>query len=183
MSDVELKCFAKYSFDQESRGIEHNINDRSDHISKFGVGAKEAGFFLGDKLRVVSRPNARDACLHELSMDEREYAARFERDENVYLGHIHRFKDVDDMLSSDGGVFTPDELRVTDLMDHVARQARQNPHFTMIILRLRPAIVPKFDERYQHIFNELATIYHYYLHPEHRPNTVLNEPKYQKPAM
>jgi len=183
MTEEDLKCFAKYSFDQESRGIQHNVGERNNHISKFGVGAKEAGFYLGNKLRVVTRAGGAGACMHELSMDEGEYAKRFGRQENVFLGHIHRLPDASSLLGEGSEIFSEDEQRVTDLMDHIARHESAHPQFAMIILRLRPEIVPKFDERFYHIFSELGLIYHYYLHPEHGPNVIINEDKYQKPVM
>ena len=179
MTEHDLKCFAKYSFDQESRGIQHNSNERTNHISKFGVGAKEAGFFLGDRLRVITR--VAGGCLLELSMDEKEYAARFERNENVYSGQIHREKDVQQLMRS--GLVSADELRVGELAEVVDRCAQASPQFTAIVIRLRPDVASKFDQRYELIFSELSWIHHFYLHPEHSPNVILNDPKFQKPHM
>eukprot|EP01037_Dinobryon_pediforme_P022119 gene22119-23170_t len=49
-----IQKFATYSLDQKSRNQEARKDDKS-FISKFGVGVKQAGFFLGDSIRVMTK--------------------------------------------------------------------------------------------------------------------------------
>ena len=49
-----LRDFATYSLDQETRGNRASASNKS-FISKFGVGAKQAGFFLGDSIQVFTK--------------------------------------------------------------------------------------------------------------------------------
>ena len=53
MNEQGIKEFATYSLDQETRGNHPTAvadNLRASFISKFGVGAKQAGFFLGKSI-------------------------------------------------------------------------------------------------------------------------------------
>lgn len=58
MCTEKLTQFAVYSLDQATRKEiwkdKKNAN-KGGFISKYGVGAKEAGFFLGDRIRVVTK--------------------------------------------------------------------------------------------------------------------------------
>ena len=47
MNERDLREFATYSLDQETRGNRPSERQGDSFISKFGVGAKQAGFFLG----------------------------------------------------------------------------------------------------------------------------------------
>ena len=70
MSFAKLKEFATYAASRESRGYEDPANTSSDgacisqNINKFGVGAKDAGFYLGTRITVVSKcSDGPGACL------------------------------------------------------------------------------------------------------------------------
>lgn len=54
MDKEGLQKFSTYSLDQKSRNQAATMHDKS-FISKFGVGVKQAGFFLGDSIRVMSK--------------------------------------------------------------------------------------------------------------------------------
>ena len=178
MTESDLKSFATYSFDQESRGIIHNDFERHSHISKFGVGAKEAGFFLGDSFRVITKSKQSSVC--EMLMDEAEYERRFKTNCSVYEGQIHKFDNVDMLLKAE--ILSNEELLNENLKDLLIKTAAAaEDQYTVIIIRIRPQECVKLVQRYLEIFNELALIYHFYLHPEHDVNTVIKEDKYQKP--
>lgn len=183
MNESDLKNFATYSLDQESRGIAHDINQRQNHISKFGVGAKEAGFFLGDRIRVISKI-ATEENIYEMCMDEKEYETRYRQGEAVYNGQIHRITKAIDLLkttSETQTILSMDELKNLELVKYINTHCQSNNHYTIIIIHLRSSEVSKFEFRHNNIFEELSLIYHFYLFPEHNPNIVINEQKYQKP--
>lgn len=58
-----IQKFATYSLDQKSRNQEARKDDKS-FISKFGVGVKQAGFFLGDSIRVMTKTAEYSKVLH-----------------------------------------------------------------------------------------------------------------------
>jgi hypothetical protein len=60
MDTEGLQKFSTYSLDQKSRNQVATSHDKS-FISKFGVGAKQAGFFLGDSIRVMSKTSDFDS--------------------------------------------------------------------------------------------------------------------------
>lgn len=190
MTENELKNFAKYSFDHESRGIKSNdINERNNYLSKFGVGAKESGFFLGDRLRVITKSknvninnnNNSNNNILSMDLDESEFARKFEENESVYSGNIYKCLNISELITNE--IIPGEEFYVKDMYNNIQSHINDNISFTIIILRLRPEIIMKLYTRYSVIFNELASIYHFYLHPEHRPNIIINDDKFQKPLL
>jgi HSP90 family molecular chaperone len=54
MDKAGIQDFATYSLDQETREQRAGEMDKS-FISKFGVGVKQAGFFLGDQINLTTK--------------------------------------------------------------------------------------------------------------------------------
>ena len=96
MNDFDLRNFATHSLDQESRQfVQGQRNSQPEPVSKtaclskFGVGAKQAGFFLGDRLRVLTLKKQGSASLSdtasteksvcEFCLDREEERRKFER--------------------------------------------------------------------------------------------------------
>ena len=92
MTVEEIEKFATYSADIESTGL-GNTDSSSCNISRFGVGAKQAGFFLGDRLHVTTRSDTCSEIL-ELVLDENELHERFQRNEEVCFAYISGFSDL-----------------------------------------------------------------------------------------
>ncbi len=80
MNTQQITQFATYSLDQESRGNAPSTN--SCDISLYGVGAKQGGFYLGDRLHIFTK-NAKDERILEFCLDEGEIEAKFRRGEEV----------------------------------------------------------------------------------------------------
>jgi HSP90 family molecular chaperone len=80
MNAQQLTEFATYSLDQESRGNDPSTN-YSD-ISKFGVGAKQGGFYLGDRIHIFTK-NAKEESVLEFCLDESEFEEKYRRNEPV----------------------------------------------------------------------------------------------------
>jgi len=80
MDRNDLKEFATVSLDQESRNKELEVGRSM--ISKFGVGAKHAGFFLGTSISVISKTREADT-IYEFSMDKAAFESRSAAGQNV----------------------------------------------------------------------------------------------------
>lgn len=87
MTQDQLETFARYSYSKEMRDetndsfLEANVNN----ISKYGVGAKQAAFYLGSKLHVITKsPNS--SCVLEFVMDPDDMKKRFRnKQDNVIV--------------------------------------------------------------------------------------------------
>ncbi len=79
MSELDIMQFATFSLDVESRG---NYDSNSLGISKFGVGAKHAGFYLGDSIRVLTKTKECDRIL-EFSLEDSKMKERYDNHDNV----------------------------------------------------------------------------------------------------
>jgi hypothetical protein len=86
MTEKELEMFAIYSYDQESRGVSElelpSYASNSSNISMFGVGSKQAGFYLGNRMHVISKSALQESVL-EMVLDEEIMQQRDSRGETV----------------------------------------------------------------------------------------------------
>ena len=80
MDEKGLQEFGTYALNQESRG---NRADSSSFISKFGVGAKEAGFYIGNKIHVITSPKG-SFDVKEMKMDKDGYIQREQQGFSVF---------------------------------------------------------------------------------------------------
>jgi hypothetical protein len=173
-----LKAFATYSLDQETRGFRAQGGEHT-FISKFGVGAKQAGFFLGDRIRVITQAaessTGGSSDVMELILDRAEFEARFQAGEEVFKGSI-KIRNKSDVST------TPeDELAVIPLMQMLREHEAANSSFTIVVMRLHADMVARLrnKEHYKTVADELAEIYHFHLHPEHTPNEIVQLPKFK----
>ena len=171
-----LKAFATYSLDQETRGFRAQGGEHT-FISKFGVGAKQAGFFLGDRIRVITKAAAVESSseVMELILDRAEFEARFQAGEEVFKGSI-KIRNKSDVST------TPDdELAVIPLMQMLREHEAANSSFTIVVMRLHADMVARLrnKEHYKTVADELAEIYHFHLHPEHTPSEIGQLPKFK----
>ena len=159
--------FATYSLDRETRGLGATSNDSS-AISMFGVGAKQAGFYLGDRLRVITKQSFEDYVL-EFELNEETFAEKYSENRNVYNGDIIK------RPVATASTSTPeDEKQVTNLLQLIKSHEEKYRHFTIIVIRLRPIIVKALlnDRSYLNLPLELSEIYYFQLHPTHQPSMI-----------
>jgi hypothetical protein len=167
MDEKGLREFAVYSLDQETRGRAPNEADKHSFISKFGVGAKQAGFFLGKSIRVLSKMASADKVC-ELYLDQSKFRERYEAEENVYHEHILiRSKEDTIKRIHDQTLFSSEVP--TSLMELMEEHLAANDHFTAVIIHFHSETLTRLMEsrRYASLPLELAEIYHFHLHPEH----------------
>ena len=187
MDRKTLAEFAVYSLDKESRMLNPS-KDNSSNISKFGVGAKQAGFYLGTRIHVLTTTSGSSKIL-ELILDKNEIEERFFNDEDVYKGHIssHDVLPLTTSKSTDnniGDIEMDGQIngRLQNLVNELIRrniqindgQDQYESTFTLITVRLRDEIKRKLhrEESYKNLPTQLADIYHFHLHPENLPNAV-----------
>ena len=146
-------------------------------ISKFGVGAKNAGFYLGDKISVITK-EAGDPMVREFSLDKHEFSEKRRNQQMVYSGKIlSRLVGQDcnsplvQNLCKEG--VHPALLDRLDMIEKTKEFAQD--HFCVILVRLKVEKIPTLTDREcEHITSDLANIYHFYLHPEQLPNPLVS---------
>jgi hypothetical protein len=146
MNEFEIQSFATYAYSQESRGFTSDDLKDPEYLSKFGVGAKQAGFYLGDTIDIYTKKADNDDCLSFL-MDKE----RFANDSN------NTYK----------GVVLPNEepiIHSPSLKNLIVSHRKAYEHFTVIILTLNSNI--NIDSA--QLVLELEEIFHFQLHSEHR---------------
>lgn len=172
MDENCLREFAIYSLDQETRGRAPTETDKHSYISKFGVGAKQAGFFLGKSIRVLSKVQGADKVC-ELYLDQGKFRERFEAEENVYREQIYIRSKHDTIRRIQDQTLFASEVPVA-LMDLLKEHLISNDHFTAIIIHFHNETLNRLlkSKKYVSLPLELAEIYHFHLHPDHSFNTI-----------
>jgi len=79
----EIQQFATYSLDQEARGKCPDARNTS-MISRYGVGAKQGGFYLGDDIRIITTKDKGTGVL-EFNLNEEEFNRRNVANEEVVV--------------------------------------------------------------------------------------------------
>ncbi|CAM9611336.1 unnamed protein product, partial [Ectocarpus fasciculatus] len=135
----------------------------SGNISKFGVGALEAGFYIGSRIQVVTKAEGNPE-VHVFVLDEDVLKQRQENDESVYTGNV--------FLRSPGGIEEEGSSALKKLLTRLREREPEMDHFTYIVLSLREEHIHSYRQRETPLHVELASIYHYYLHPEDCPKGI-----------
>lgn len=166
MNKHKLREFATFALEQDMR-----YTQGKDFISKFGVGAKQAGFYLGDRITIITRK--RNEPLLEFVIDEARLKQRAEEKANVFR---------DSIVVRDGSldVSTIDTSK-SMMMQYIQEHQSSNSHFTVIILRMRPHISRQMMSHPVEISlsKELADIYHFHLHPNDLPDNAVREERFK----
>lgn len=64
MTVSAIKAFATFALDQRARDLTPSVGDTGRFISKFGVGAKQAGFYLGKNINIFTKSEASNKLLN-----------------------------------------------------------------------------------------------------------------------
>nr|CAB3266390.1 structural maintenance of chromosomes flexible hinge domain-containing protein 1-like [Phallusia mammillata] len=138
------------SEDQPPDGAPKSLNS---DISWFGVGGKQAIFFIGNATRIITKP--RGSCdVHEFTMSKDEFRRKERNREAIFAGYIRNRKPGD-----------ASHVAKSDKMTRDFISAEGNEGFTRIIVS---GLSPSHVSFVKHGFNiwtrQLAHIYHYYIH-------------------
>ncbi|RVE58687.1 hypothetical protein OJAV_G00196650, partial [Oryzias javanicus] len=133
-------------------------------ISYFGVGGKQAAFFIGDSVRMISKP-WNSPYVHELALSKEDFQQKEENNEDVYTGRIVR------RMPCDPSQITDDERFLHD----VVREESGKQSFTVVVITgILPEHVNYLKQDFEEWTRELAHIYHYYIHGSN--GNVLSQP-------
>ena len=169
MDTKGLKEFAVFSLDQNTKRQANNDDNLGNFISKYGVGAKQAGFYLGSRMRVVTKTCNSDK-VSELNLDRHQFEQRYRDGLSAFTTDIvHRNR-------CDTSRIPEEEMKWEKLVEFI-KEHEKNKTFTYIVIKLEAEIVKTLfkNERFRILAAEMAEIYHFHLHPEHRPNHVMEK--------
>ncbi|XP_019127178.2 structural maintenance of chromosomes flexible hinge domain-containing protein 1 isoform X1 [Larimichthys crocea] len=124
-------------------------------ISYFGVGGKQAAFYIGDSARMMSKPvNSPD--VHELILSKDEFEKKEKNNEDIYSGRIKNRKPGDSKhIKNDDEHF---------LHALIAEESRKESFTAVVIMGVQPEHVTFLKKDFEVWVRQLAHIYHYYIH-------------------
>ncbi|XP_065609251.1 structural maintenance of chromosomes flexible hinge domain-containing protein 1 isoform X2 [Cyrtonyx montezumae] len=124
-------------------------------ISYFGVGGKQAVFFVGQSARMISKP-AGSQDVHELVLSKEDFEKKEKNKEAIYCGFIRNRK------PSDSSHITSDDER---FLHNLILEERDKESFTAVIITGVQPHHMQYLKNYFHLWTrQLAHIYHYYIH-------------------
>ncbi|MBZ3887166.1 Structural maintenance of chromosomes flexible hinge domain-containing protein 1 [Sciurus carolinensis] len=124
-------------------------------ISYFGVGGKQAVFFVGQSARMISKP-AESQDVHELVLSKEDFEKKEKNKEAIYSGYIRNRK------PSDSVHITNDDER---FLHNLILEEKEKDSFTAVVITgVQPEHI-QYLKNYFHLWTrQLAHIYHYYIH-------------------
>ncbi|XP_021120852.1 structural maintenance of chromosomes flexible hinge domain-containing protein 1 isoform X2 [Heterocephalus glaber] len=124
-------------------------------ISYFGVGGKQAVFFVGQSARMISKP-ADSQDVHELVLSKEDFEKKEKNKEAIYSGYIRNRKPCDSVH------ITNDDER---FLHNLILEEKEKDSFTAVVITgVQPEHI-QYLKNYFHLWTrQLAHIYHYYIH-------------------
>eukprot|EP00057_Strongylocentrotus_purpuratus_P019491 XP_011673965.1 PREDICTED: structural maintenance of chromosomes flexible hinge domain-containing protein 1 [Strongylocentrotus purpuratus] len=161
MTTRELNNWAIYRLSKFNRKQENNSNEDAhvprslnSDISFFGVGGKQAAFFIGDSVRMISKPKySKD--VHEMTVSKEEFERREKNKEDIYKGIIHNRQ------PGEGSDVSPEN----EILQKLVKEEEGKENFTHVVITSINSDHMKFlKEDFSSWSTLLAHIYHYYIH-------------------
>ncbi|KAM8966908.1 structural maintenance of chromosomes flexible hinge domain-containing protein 1 [Pelodytes ibericus] len=123
-------------------------------ISYFGVGGKQAVFFVGQSARIITKTSdSKD--VHEFVLSKEDFEKREKNKESIYSGFIRNRK------PSDSSHVTEDERFLHNL---ILEEEGKDSFTAVIVTGVQPVHV-QYLKNYYHLWTrQLTHIYHYYIH-------------------
>ncbi|KAM9827309.1 structural maintenance of chromosomes flexible hinge domain-containing protein 1 [Neosynchiropus ocellatus] len=123
-------------------------------ISYFGVGGKQAVFYFGEQVRMISKSESFPE-VNELVLSKEEFERKRKAQKDVYAEIITKRP-----LALPVNV-RPDEKFLYDL---IAEEAGKTSFTAVVITRLHEKIIQTLVNDFDNWTTELAHVYHYYIH-------------------
>mmetsp|Transcript_15474 Transcript_15474/g.46782 ORF Transcript_15474/g.46782 Transcript_15474/m.46782 type:complete len:1360 (-) Transcript_15474:3019-7098(-) len=162
MSHLELRDFARYAYNKEARGIARRNTDGrvGSDISRYGVGAKASGLYIGDRMLVLTH-EANVDTVSELVIDARrmeEAAAAKKWSDQFELPF--RKRQLGALFNSN------DPEALCPAVQELVQGEKRAESFTAVVLRLKHQHRERLaaDEGAE-LAKDLAHIEHMFLHP------------------
>uniref|UniRef100_A0A7N8X1F2 Structural maintenance of chromosomes flexible hinge domain containing 1 n=1 Tax=Mastacembelus armatus TaxID=205130 RepID=A0A7N8X1F2_9TELE len=163
MTSKQLKNWAVYRLSKFTRKnssfqegyvrpdpVAHSLNS---DISYFGVGGKQAVFYIGDSTRMISKA-VLSPDVHELVLSKDDFERKEKNKEDIYSGTI---------LNRKPGDFShcPDERFLHAL---IAEESEKESFTAVVITGVNPEHITFLKKDFKLWTRQLAHIYHYYIH-------------------
>ncbi|KAK2859596.1 hypothetical protein Q5P01_004216 [Channa striata] len=124
-------------------------------ISYFGVGGKQAVFYIGTSVRMISKPEG-SPDVHELVLSKEEFEKKEKNKEDIYCGTIRNRKPGDTSLVN--------RAKERFLLDLIAEETGKDSFTAVVITDVVPDHIHYLKESFKEWTRQLAHIYHYYIH-------------------
>uniref|UniRef100_UPI0020228646 structural maintenance of chromosomes flexible hinge domain-containing protein 1 n=1 Tax=Myodes glareolus TaxID=447135 RepID=UPI0020228646 len=124
-------------------------------ISYFGVGGKQAVFFVGQSARMISKP-ADSQDVHELVLSKEDFEKKEKNKEAIYSGYIRNRKPADSVH------ITNDDERF--LHNLIVEEKKKDSFTAVVITGVQPEHIQYLKNYFQLWTRQLTHIYHYYIH-------------------
>lgn len=152
------KFTSRCTFDSDHAGYVRPapvLRSLNSDISYFGVGGKQAVFFVGQSVRMISKP-ADSQDVHELLLSKEDFEKKEKNKESIYCGFIRNRK------PADYAHVTSDEEKF--LHDLIVEESYKKSFTAVVITGVVQAHVQYLKNYFTHWTRQLAHIYHYYIH-------------------
>uniref|UniRef100_A0A8C9TQ52 Structural maintenance of chromosomes flexible hinge domain containing 1 n=1 Tax=Scleropages formosus TaxID=113540 RepID=A0A8C9TQ52_SCLFO len=124
-------------------------------ISYFGVGGKQAVFFIGQSVRMITKP-ASSPDVHELVLSKEEFERKEKNKEDIYCGFIRNRQ------PGDSSHISMEEER---FLHGFIREELLKEHFTAVVVTgVQQEHIAFLRSDFYTWTRELAHVYHYYIH-------------------
>eukprot|EP00057_Strongylocentrotus_purpuratus_P003961 XP_003727734.1 PREDICTED: structural maintenance of chromosomes flexible hinge domain-containing protein 1 [Strongylocentrotus purpuratus] len=184
MTTRELNNWAIFrlsKFNRKRQRLEQGNNSDGDRdipkslnsdISFFGVGGKQAVFFIGDSARMISKPKgSRD--VHEMTVSKEEFERREKNKEDIYGGIIQNRQ------PGEGSHVSPGNENLQKLIE----EEKGQENFThVVITSIKSQHIKFIKADFNRWSRQLAHIYHYYIHGEQGNQSHLSNSMYRTPS-
>ncbi|XP_068199781.1 structural maintenance of chromosomes flexible hinge domain-containing protein 1 isoform X2 [Antennarius striatus] len=124
-------------------------------ISYFGVGGKQAVFYIGDSARMITK-TAGSPDVHELVLSKEEFERKERENENVFSGIIRNRNPGDS-----SHVNETDERFLHAL---IAEETGKESFTAVVVTGILPEHIAFLKKKFQVWTRQLAHVYHYYIH-------------------
>ncbi|XP_076146562.1 structural maintenance of chromosomes flexible hinge domain-containing protein 1 isoform X2 [Alosa pseudoharengus] len=127
-------------------------------ISFFGVGGKQAVFYIGQSARIITKPAA-SPDVHEFVMSKEDFERKEKNKEDIYCGVIRNRKPGDC-----AHIVAEEELFLQAL---IAEEEGKESFTAVVITGIQSEHITYLKQHFDLWTRELAHIYHYYVHGIH----------------
>ncbi|CAH2284879.1 structural maintenance of chromosomes flexible hinge domain-containing 1 [Pelobates cultripes] len=166
MNTTQLKNWAVYRLSKFTRYVDESREQGgyvrpppmprslNSDISYFGVGGKQAVFFVGQSVRIITKTtNTQD--VHEFILSKEDFEKKEKNKEFIYSGFIRNRKPADSSHVSEDERY---------LHNFILEEKGKDSFTAVIVTGVQPVHI-QFLKNFFHLWTrQLAHIYHYYIH-------------------
>ncbi|CAK6970217.1 structural maintenance of chromosomes flexible hinge domain-containing protein 1 isoform X2 [Scomber scombrus] len=134
---------------------DHVPRSLNSDISYFGVGGKQAIFYIGNSVRMITKPVG-SPDVHEMVMSKADFEEKERNNEDIYKGTIKNRKPGDSShVKKNGESF---------LRDLIAEESGKESFTAVVMTGVLPDHITFLKDDFSVWTRELTHIYHYYIH-------------------